>query len=632
MKGLHNRIAWIDLSRGEIAVKPLDRNKVDLFLSGSGLAAAYLYEMTGTCTDPLGPENPLILMTGLFVGTPVPLSTRHVFVTLSPLTGGFAESSCGGSLAWHLKRAGLDGVVITGAARAPVALVIDDRNLYLRPSPDLWGQDAFRTDEILRAEMDPGGVTAVIGQAGENLVRFASVSHNGRHTRSAGRCGIGAVMGSKKLKAIMVTSRGKRANEVAFPQELKTSMAESTVTIRERLKLFGELGTSGGVASYEALGNLPINNWRGGSAPELAARITGSVTAERLMVKRTGCFRCPVRCGRLVEVTEGPFATEGAVEGPEYETVAAMGSLCMVDDLDAIAKANELCNRFGLDTMSTGGVIAFAMEANEKGLLKRWPSDDLDLSFGNAGALVVMIERIARREGALARLLGEGVSRSAKEIGPESEEFAVTTKGLEFPLHDPRFSWGQALSFATSNRGACHLAGLCHLFELSTAIPELGYDKPFPRQQREGKAAFVIGLQHVMTLADSLCLCKFAFISRAVTLTRFHQWFVQVSGLNCTLDEFLQYGERIFNLKRLINHARGIGRKDDILPPRMRTLKRRGPNYEYDVPPVGEMLTDYYELRGWREDGRPMVETLERLGMDRFVESQPGGLPESKPL
>lgn len=616
MKGLHNRLAWIDLSSGQVAVKPIDPGKIELFISGSGIAAAYLYEMTGPQTDPLGPDNPLILMTGLFAATPVPLSTRHVYVTLSPLTGMFAESSCGGSVAWHLKRAGLDGLVFTSAASEPTVMVIDDQNLYLRPASSLWGQDVFSVDEALRAELDTRGVTAVIGPAGENLVKYASISHNGRHTRSAGRCGIGAVMGAKKLKAIIVTSRGNRPNPVAAPQELKNSQAEALTNIKDRLKLFGELGTSGGVANYEAIGNLPIRNWRGGSAPELAAKITGSVTAEHLMVKRNGCFRCPVRCGRLVEVTEGPFRTGGVVEGPEYETVAAMGSLCMVDNLEAISKANELCNRLGLDTMSTGGAIAFAMEANEKGLIDSRLPDSMDLSFGNAEALVEMVKRIAHRQGDLARLLGEGVRRAATEIGQGADEFAVATKGLEFPLHDPRFSWGQALSFSTGNRGACHLSGLCHLFELSAANPELGYDDPFPRQQREGKAKFVIDLQHIMTLADSLCFCKFAFVANAVSLSLFHSWFIQVSGVNCSLEQFLEYGERIFNLKRLINNSRGITRKDDILPPRIRTLKRKGPNYVHDVPPLNQMLSDYYELRGWSEDGRPTEGTLARLRLE----------------
>jgi len=618
MKGLHNRLAWVDLSRGKVSVKPIDPDKVSLFLCGSGLAAAYLLEMTGPHTDPLGPDNPLILMTGLFVNTPLPLSTRHVYVTLSPLTGIFAESSCGGSLAWHLKRSGLDGLVITGTASQPTVLIIDDQKIYLSSALDLWGQDAFRVDETLRAKIDLKGVSAVIGPAGENLVRYASISHNGRHTRSAGRCGIGAVMGAKKLKAIMVTSRGKSKNPVAKPQDLKSSAAEATDEIRNRLRMFGKLGTAGGLATYEAFGNLPIENWRKASAPELSAKITGSMIAERLMVKRSGCFRCPVRCGRLVEVTKGPFTTGGIVEGPEYETVAAMGSLCMVDNLEAIAKANELCNRLGLDTMSTGGAIAFAMEALELGLLSSTQLDGLDLSFGNAEALIAMIERIAYRQSDLAWLLGEGVTRAANEIGKAAEEIALTTKGLEFPMHDPRFSWGQALSFATSNRGACHLAGFCHLFEMSTALPELGYNKPFPRQQREGKAGFVIALQHIMTLADSLCLCKFAFIANTVTLSLFHLWFTQVSGVNCNLEKFLEYGERIFNLKRLINNSRDISRKDDILPSRMRTLKRKGPDYVHDVPPLHQMLSDYYELRGWREDGRPTKETLERLGLTAY--------------
>ena len=258
------------------------------------------------------------------------------------------------------------------------------------------------------------------------------------------------------------------------------------------------------------------------------------------------------------------------------------------------------------------------MEASERGIVTPDQLDGLNLSFGNAKALVSMVERIAYRHGDLAWLLGEGVNRAANDIGGASSEIAMSTKGLEFPMHDPRFSWGQALSFATGNRGACHLSGFCHLFEMSTALPELGYDEPFPRQQLKGKAGFVIALQHIMTLADSLCLCKFAFINNAVSLSLFHLWFTQVSGVSCTLEEFLEYGERIFNLKRLINNSRGISRKDDELPIRMRTLKRKGPNYLHDVPPLNQMLLDYYELRGWGEDGLPTNETLKRLKLTAY--------------
>ncbi len=620
MNGHHNRLARIDLSTGSVTFTGLDSRKVELFIGGSGLGAAYLAEMIGPKTDPLGPDNPLILMTGPFSETLIPMSTRHSYVTLSPLTGIFTESSCGGSFAHHLKRSGLDGLIITGAAPRPSTLVVDGPEVYLRPADDLWGRDAFSVDEILKEEFDSGGVTAIIGPAGENLVRYASVSHNGRHTRSAGRCGIGAVMGAKKLKAMVVTSRGTEKTPVAEPEALRASMPAVNLNLKDTLKSFGRLGTAGGLQKYERVGNLPIGNWREATAPDLAAKITGTEIVQKLMVKRSGCFRCPVCCGRLVKVNRGPYATDGAVEGPEYETAAVMGSLCKIDDIEAITKANELCNQLGLDTLSTGGAIAFAMEANERGLISQRDLDGVDLSFGNARAMVQMIDRIARREGTLARLLGEGVQHAAESIGGSAAEFAVTIKGLEFPMHDPRFSWGQALSFATSNRGACHLAGLCHMFETVSAIPELGYDEPFPSHQRDGKAAWVIAVQHLMTIADALCLCKFAFIMNAVSLGQIHRWFVQVRGEDCSLEEFMGFGERIFNLKRMINGIRGISRKDDVLPPRMRTLKRKGKDYIHDVPPINQMLSDYYELRGWSEDGRPTRKTIKRLGLSGFPE------------
>jgi aldehyde:ferredoxin oxidoreductase len=618
VNGYHNRMAWIDLRLRKVEIKPIDGRDAQDFVGGASLGAAYLARLVDAHTDPLGPDNPLIFLTGPFTASGIPASSRHDVISLSPLTGIFGESNCGGSFGWQLKRSGFDGLVITGKSEKPVVLVIDADQISFRDSGDLWSTDVFTADERLKAEIDPQGVTALIGPAGERLVKVASISHDGRHTRSAGRCGMGAVMGSKNLKGLIATSRGKTELEKADPEGFKHSLTEALKRIKEKLGAFGQMGTPGGVINYDKMGNLPFNNWRTAQCTPLAEKTTGTTMKETIWVSRAGCKLCPIHCGRLVQNTEGPFALDGVQEGPEYETLAAFGSLCMNDDLKAIAKANEYCNRFGLDTISTGSIIAFAMECREKGLLSEKDLDGVDLAFGNAEGMVEMVKRIAYRQGELASLLAEGSRKASTVIGGGAEEYAIHVKGLEFAMHDPRFSWGHALSYSTSNRGACHLSSLAHPFELALALPELGYEKPYPGRQREGKAQWVIHLQHVMTILDGLPICKFTMLSNGLTITHFREWLQQITGVNRSLEEFMALGERAFTLKRMINNRRSITRKDDILPPRFRTLKKKGGSIDFDVPPLLPMLSEYYDLRGWTEEGRPTPETVRRLGLEAF--------------
>ena len=618
MRGYHNRVAWIDLSRREVQLKPLDEKEAMNFLGGSCLGAAYLARLTDGKTDPLGPENPLMFMTGPFTASGVPASSRHDVISLSPLTGIFGESNSGGAFGWQLKSCGYDGLVITGRSEKPVVLVIDPDRVTFRDSEDLWGMDVWAADERLKAEIDPEGVTALIGPAGERLVKIASISHDGRHTRAAGRCGMGAVMGSKRLKGIIALSRGKANAEMAHPEALKNSITEALRLIKERLGPFSQIGTPGGVINYEKLGNLPLNNWRTAQCTPLAEKTSGTKMKETIWVSRTGCKLCAIHCGRLVRNDAGPFALDGVQEGPEYETLAAFGGLCMNDNLPAIAKANESCNRFGLDTISTGSVIAFAMECREKGLITDENLEGIDLAFGKPEGMVEMVKRIAYRQGKLATLLGEGSREASRVIGRGAEEYAAHVKGLAFPMHDPRFSWGHAISYSTGNRGACHLSSLAHPFEVGVPLPELGYEKPFPGRQREGTAQWTIHLQHLMTILDSLSICKFTMLSSALSISHFREWLGQLTGRERTLEEFMALGERGFTLKRMINNRRGLTRKDDMLPPRFRTLKKQGDTIDFDVPHLLPMLSDYYELRGWTEEGRPKPETIRRLGLETF--------------
>ena len=616
MSGFHNAIAWIDLNNRTVQIRTIAQKDREQFLGGGSLGAAYLARMVTDKTDPLAPGNPLIFMTGPYTATRVPAASRHEVVSLSPLTGIYGEGNCGGSFGWHLKKSGLDGLVITGASKNPLSLIIDGQTVTFYDSADLWGMDTFSADEAIKNSVHPKAVTAVIGPAGEKLVKFASITHDGRHSRAIGRCGLGAVMGAKKLKALAIAPNGDLDTPVADPAGLKKSVGLALKNIREKLGIFGQLGTPGGVINYNSLGNLPVNNWRNGQDTAIAEKTTGTVMKDTIWVKRAGCKFCPIHCGRLVENSSGPFALDGIQEGPEYETLAAFGSLCLNDNLEAIAKANEICNRMGMDTISAGGVVAFAMECAEKNILSKKELGGIELAFGNPHAMIALLAAIALRKGEIPFLLGEGTRAAAAALGKGSEEYAVHVKGLEFPMHDPRFSWGHALSYATSNRGACHLSSLSHPFEMAAALPELGYGTPFPGREIAGKARWVMHLQHLMNLLDTLSICKFAILNNAVSLTNLMEWTNDITGSHLDMAGFMQIGERAFTLKRMINNQRGITRKDDILPPRMRTLRKTGEGFDFDVPPLFPMLSKYYELRGWTEEGRPGKDILQKLGLN----------------
>jgi len=620
MHGYHNRVAWIDLSRRQVELRPFEAGDAENFIGGGMMGAAILARLTDGRTDPLGPENPLIFMTGPFTATQVPSGSRFAVVAMSPLTGIFGESVCGGGFGFQLKRSGIDGIVLTGVSDKPVVIVVDGEKISFRDSADLWGKDYYDADEAMKGEYGKGTVTAMIGPAGENLVPLSCICSNGRHTRVAGRTGMGAVMGSKKLKGIAVMGGHSVDIPLADADGLKASTRETVPGYQERLGPWAVNGTPNAVQFFERVGNLPINNWRDARNPRIGETTTGASIYDSIQVKRAGCKRCPVICGRTVEVEGGEYATEGVVEGPEYETLALFGANQLVDDVNAIAKANELCNRLGLDTMSTAGVIAFANECWEKGVLTKADTGGLELGFGKGVPILALIRRIAAAEDDISRALGGGSRHAASAFGGESDEYAVQCKGLEFPAHDPRYSWGQALSYATGPRGACHLSSLAGSWETGEdPIPELGYPEPHPAQEREGKAEFTIKTQNLMNVLDSLVVCKFSMFRQGASVTNFIDWYNLITGRGIDLDGLMACGDRGFTLKRMINNRTGITRKDDILPPRMRTLKRVGEDVNLDVPPLAPMLSDYYELRGWTEEGRPNPETVKRLGLDGWA-------------
>ncbi len=610
MQGYTNKILRVDLSKKKLEVEGLDENLAKKFIGGSGLGTKILYDETGPETDPLGPENRLIFMTGPFAATPVITSGRHHVVTKSPLTGIFGESDVGGTWGPFLKRAGFDGIVVTGKADKPVYLWVYDGKAEIRDASRLWGMDTYDLDPWSGRRPETRRWSASIGPAGEKGVRFASIMNDGNDGRAAGRCGTGAVMGSKNLKAIAV--HGSQQIEIADPEGLRASLKEISPMVAKNAEGMRKNGTAGGVATFEALGSLPLQNWKfQGRWEKGAAKIAGPAMTEKILTGNYHCERCVIGCGRRVKVDKGPFApVEGA--GPEYETMAFLGSLCLVDDLEAIAKANELCNRYGMDTISCGAAIAFAMEAYEKGLITKKDTGEMELLWGRGDVMVKMVEKIGKREG-LGQLLGEGVRAAAEKIGKNAVEFSLHVKGLEVPGHDPRCYNAGAVGYATINRGACHL-GFTHVFERVLAMPEIGIEKPLPRLEVKGKGEMAAKTQNVMGLFDSLKICKFTLFG-GLRLTPILDWYNMVTGMPLDMAEFLKTGERIFNLKRMYNVRCGISRKDDTLPARFLTLKHEGEGLTPSLPPLGEMLAEYYKFRGWNEEGIPLPEKLKELGL-----------------
>ena len=610
MKGYMGKILRVDLTKGRVEVEKLDEKLARKFIGGSGLATKILSDETGAKTDPLGPENRLIFMTGPFAATPVITSGRHHMVTKSPLTGAYTESDSGGTWGPYLKRAGFDGVVVTGKASKPVYLWVTDGKAEIRDASRYWGMDTYVLDEAIRKETHNEAVVACIGPGGEKGVRYASILNDGKDARAAGRGGSGAVMGSKNLKAVAVY--GKMQVEIADPDGLKASLKEISPMVAKNAEGMRKNGTAGGLATFEALGSLPLQNWKyQGRWEKGAAKIAGPAMTEKILTGNYYCERCVIGCGRRVKLDKGPFApVEGA--GPEYESVAMLGSLCLVDDIEAIAKANEICNRLGIDTISAGASIAFAMEAYEKGIITKKDTGELELLWGRGDVMVKMVEKIGKREG-LGQLLGEGVRIAAEKLGKNSVEFSTDVKGQEMPAHDPRCFNAGAVGYATINRGACHL-GFSHVFERVLSMPEIGIDQPLQRLEVKGKGEAAAKTQNIMGLFDSLKVCKFTMFG-GLKMTPILAWYNMVTGNSMTMEEFLKTGERIFNLKRMYNVGCGISRKDDTLPPRFLTLKHEGEGLNPNLPPLGELLYDYYKFRGWNEEGVPTPEKLKELGL-----------------
>jgi aldehyde:ferredoxin oxidoreductase len=590
----------IDLNKGTLKEEEIDEKTVKKFVGGRGIGVKILYEELKTGTDPLGPENKLIFMTGPATGTAFPLSGRFHVITKSPLTGGIGDSNCGGDWGPELRFAGFDGLIFEGRSEEPVYLWIHDGEAELRCAERYWGKGVWDTEDMIREELgDPKVKLASIGPAGENLVLLAAII-NDKH-RAAGRAGVGAVMGSKNLKAVAV--RGNKKPEVVDPEGLKKVVKEKNKKIKEA-GVTGEtlpkLGTAALVNVINEAGAYPTRNFQTGVFPT-ADRTSGEAMRERILIKGKPCWGCTVACGRVTRVTHPPYQVDG--EGPEYETTWSLGAMCGIDDLDAITKAHNICDEMGIDPISFGATVACAMELYEKGLIPKEKLSGLELRFGNPQAIVDLAWRTGYRSG-----FGDDIAMGSKRLAEKygAPELAMHVKGLELPAYDPRGYKGHGLGYATSNRGGCHLRAYM------ISVEQLGIPEKLDPLKTEGKAEWVKWYQDWFSVFDSLVVCK--FLSFALNVDDFKDLINPITGWSWTAEDLLETGDRIYTLERMFINREGFDRKDDTLPDRLlKTPMPEGP-VKGHVAELEKMLDEYYKIRGW-EDGRPTKAKLRELGL-----------------
>ncbi len=627
--GYAGKALRVNLSRGKVIEEELKPDLLKLYLGGTGYAARVLWNELEKGIDPLSPENLLIACTGPLTGTLTPSSGSVEFCFKSPLTGIFGQSRAGGKFGPKLKYAGYDFLIIEGAAEKPVYLNIYDGDVEIRDASHLWGKTVHEASRILLDEVgNPDASIACIGPGGERLIRFASIMVD--FDRAAGRCGGGAVMGSKKLKAIVVD--GCRGVEAARPEEFYEAAMEALRALGVRSsESLGRYGTLGGLLGLNESGALPTKNFQT-CYYERAERFSGEELARRYLLKRRACFSCPIGCGRYVWVPGGDYSTPPH-EGAEYETIDMLGVQSMLGDLRPAIRMGYLCNVYGIDTISAGSAIAFAIEAFERGLISEEDTGGIRLSWGDAEACLALLEMIIERRG-LGDLLAEGVRRAAEKIGRGAEEFACHGKGLEIPAHDTRgTSKSLAIQYAIGNpRGACHIepvwSPLWDFSGLDLGLREFGLPWPPPSRfeetgVRRGEACRIVWLYG--ELASILGVCRFALQAeegKSLNLRRLSTLTSALTGWSLKPEDLLLASERVYNLKRCFNVREGVSRRDDRLPRRMLDPLRTGPTKGQRVERLDAMLDEVYEALGWdKATGKPTREKLKQLGLDDVAEA-----------
>jgi aldehyde:ferredoxin oxidoreductase len=610
--GYNGKVLRVNLSNNTIVTEEIDGPFCRKYLGGAGFVAYYLLKELKSHIDPLGPDNKLVFATGPLTGIKLSGSARHCVGAKSPLSNTIAKAEAGEFWGVELKYAGFDALIVEGKAARPVYISINDGQAAINDAAHLWGKNTKETQEIIRTELKDARVrVALIGPGGEKLVKYACIMHG--LFDAAGRGGLGAVMGSKNLKAIAV--RGHNPPPIKSPERVKEFREWLTANI-EKVKMFQDLGSGAYMTPYEASGNLPVRNFRDGLFPNAAA-IEGKTIKETIRTGMDGCFGCIVRCKKVVKVDE-PYAVDPAYGGPEYETLASLGSNCGIDNLKAICKGNELCNAYSLDTISTGLCISFAMECFEKGIITTKDTGGLEIRFGDAEIMLKLIELIAFRNG-FGDVLADGTAVAAQKIGKSAGEYAMQVKGVELALHEPRLKAGLGLGYMVNPNGADHCMNIHDtLFAKDPQMKDLHalgiLEGVPPEEMSPRKVTLFKAMQFLRLLGDCLPVCmilpynyrQLADLTSAVT------------GWDVDIPELTRTAERILTMMRLFNIREGFTEADDKLPARFFQPKTDGylAQAKPDSAKFERAKRYYYSLMGWdKQTGVPTTETIEDLGI-----------------
>jgi len=598
--GYMGKILRVNLTTGKTSEEPLNEEIARKFIGARGYGAKIIFDEVSHNTDPLGSENKLIFATGPLTLTAAPTGGRYNVITKSPLNGVIAGSNSGGFFGPELKKAGYDMLIVEGKSEKPVYLWITDEKVEIKDASHLWGKDTHETTDTILSELGNKNIkVACIGPAGENLVKFACIIND--KARAAGRTGVGAVMGSKMLKAVAVkgNKRAPIANPEKFKEVLKVTMdkIKTNAVTSQGLPTYGTMVLNHIINEH---GLYPAYNFQKVTYEDVD-KVSGEKLKETYLVRNTACYACPVACGRVSKLPD----MEEETEGPEYETSWAFSADCGIDDLAAVIKANDQCNKMGLDTIATGATIACAMELYEKGFLKKEELGSApELKFGNTETILVYPELMAKRIG-LGDKLAEGSHNFASKYG--HPELSMSVKKQEMPAYDPRGAQGQALAYATSNRGGCHVRG----YLISPEI--LGSPEKLDPFVVEGKGQWVKIFQDLTAVIDSEGLCLFT--SFALGADDYAALLSAATGFDYTTDEVMKAGDRVWNLEKLWNLKIGLTKKDDYLPPRFLNEPLLDGAAKGQVVYLDALLSDYYKVRGWNEEGVPTEEKLKELGL-----------------
>ncbi len=606
MNGYHGRILEVDLNTQSTSDLSISESFYKKFLGGATLAAALLYDRLEPGMDPLSPESPLIFSVGPFTGSSVPMVSRYAVCGLSPQTGYWGEATSGGSFPFRLKNSGYDGILITGKAEQPIYLLVNDGRIEFKNAEHVWGKDSYETQELIKNELDEKALSvACIGEAGEKQILYAGIMND--EGRTAGRTGMGALMGSKNLKAVVVGGNQKvsTADKTKLRELAKTAVAEIkggliSLAFREYGTLFySDMGMT--------LGDTPARYFTKNVFE--ANKVTGAALRRNYAVTNYACKGCPTACGREIN---GFSKIPHRVDGPEYETAIGFGPLCMNHDWDSIIRANHLCNLHGIDTISTSVSIAYAFYLYDQGVLTK-EQTGIELNWGDGEVIVKLVEMIVRQEG-IGKLLSKGTLQMARQLGREEGE-AAQVKGLEMPMHEGRAFQGLAVSYATSPRGACHLKGDYYNVELGAMVPELEI-LPGDRMSPENKGAYAAKYQSLKDLYDALTMCKFSPIS----VTQICDMINAITGWDYDAAMLLQAGDRSMSIKRAISNKFGVTQAHDCLPDVCMTPLEEGATAGVKIG-MDQMLGDYYEYRGWDlQTGKPTRSKLLELGLENVVD------------